>query len=64
LNSEQSRAAVVKDIETARSFRIDGTPSFLVNGKAYKGALSFTAFQQIIERELKQRTSRTTTSQD
>ena len=54
LNSEQSRAAVVRDMETARSFRIDSTPSFLVNGKLLKGALSFADFQRIIERELNQ----------
>lgn len=56
--SEQSRAAVVKDIETARSFRVDSTPSFLVNGKLIKGALSFVEFQKIIERELNQTSSR------
>jgi len=54
LSSEQSRAAVVRDMETARSFRIDSTPSFLVNGKLVKGALSFAEFQKIIERELRQ----------
>lgn len=57
VNSEQSRAAVVRDMETARSFRIDSTPSFLVNGKLIKGALSFAEFQKIIERELKQTSS-------
>ena len=54
LSSEQSRGAVVRDMETARSFRIDSTPSFLINGKLLKGALSFADFQKIIERELKQ----------
>jgi protein-disulfide isomerase len=53
VSSEQSRAAVVRDLETARSFRIDSTPSFLVNGKLLKGALSFAEWQKIIERELK-----------
>lgn len=57
VRSEQSRAAVVRDTETARSFRIDSTPSFLVNGKLIKGALSFAEFQKIIERELKQTSS-------
>jgi protein-disulfide isomerase len=57
LSSEQSRAAVVRDIESARSFRIDSTPSFLVNGKLLKGALSFAEFQKIIERELNQTSS-------
>src|SRR5215213_3160635 len=52
VDSEQSRSAIVKDIETARTLRIDSTPSFLVNGKMIKGALSFAEWQKIIEREL------------
>lgn len=55
LNSEHSRTAIVKDVETARLFRVDSTPSFLINGKLIKGALSFADFQKIIERELNQR---------
>ena len=55
LNSEQSRTAIVKDIETARLFQIESTPSFIVNGQVIKGALSFADFQRIIERELGQR---------
>jgi protein-disulfide isomerase len=58
LSSEHSRAAVIRDIETARSFRIDSTPSFLVNGKLFKGALEFAQWQKIIERELNQTSSR------
>ena len=57
VSSEQSRAAVVRDMELARSLRIDSTPSFLVNGKLIKGALSFAEFRKIIERELKQTSS-------
>lgn len=53
--SERSRAAVVKDIEAARLLRIESTPSFVVNGKVVKGALSFAEFQRIIEQELSQR---------
>jgi protein-disulfide isomerase len=52
VNAERSRAAVIKDIETARRYRIDSTPSFVVNGKVVKGALSFADFQSLIEREL------------
>ena len=55
LASERSRAAVVKDIEAARLLRIESTPSFVVNGKVIQGALSFAAFQKIIEQELNQR---------
>ena len=57
LSSEHSRNAIVRDIETARLFRIDSTPSFIVNGKLLKGALTFAEFQKIIERELGQRAS-------
>jgi predicted DsbA family dithiol-disulfide isomerase len=55
LDSEQSRTGVVKDLETARLFRIESTPSFIVNGKLIQGALSFADFQKIIEQELSQR---------
>lgn len=55
LSSEQSRTAIVKDIETARLFRIESTPTFIVNGKLIQGALSFADFQKIIEQELSQR---------
>lgn len=62
LNSEQSRSAIVKDIEAARLFRIESTPSFIVNGRLVKGALSFAEFQKIIERELDQRAAQTQSS--
>lgn len=51
--SEQSRAAVVKDMEAARLLRIESTPSFVVNGKVIKGALGFADFQRMIEQELR-----------
>lgn len=54
VNSEQSRAGVVKDLETARVFGVESTPSFIVNGKLVQGALSFADFQKLIEQELKQ----------
>lgn len=57
LSSERSRTAIVKDLETARLFRIESTPSFIVNGKVIQGALSFADFQRIIEQELSQRTN-------
>jgi len=55
LSSEHSRTAIIKDMETARLFRIESTPSFIVNGQLINGALSFADFQKIIERELGQR---------
>lgn len=59
VRSEASRTAVVKDLETARLFRIESTPSFIVNGKLIKGAIGFPEFQKIIERELSERTTQT-----
>lgn len=54
LSDEASRSAVIRDIELARRFRIDSTPSFLINGKLVKGALTFAEFQKLIDRELQQ----------
>jgi predicted DsbA family dithiol-disulfide isomerase len=62
LDSEHSRTAIVKDIETARLFRIESTPSFIINGKLIKGAVSFADFQKLIERELSQRAVQTQSS--
>lgn len=62
MNSEHSRGAIVKDIETARLFRVESTPAFIVNGRLFKGALSFAEFQKIIERELGPRAGQTQTS--
>jgi predicted DsbA family dithiol-disulfide isomerase len=62
LRGEQSRTAVVKDIELARRYRIDSTPSFFINGKLVKGALAFADFQNLIERELQQRLTQKTSS--
>ncbi|HSE18363.1 MAG TPA: thioredoxin domain-containing protein [Pyrinomonadaceae bacterium] len=53
--AERSRAAVVRDVEAARLLRLDSTPSFVVNGRVIKGALSFADFQKIIEQELGRR---------
>ena len=54
VNSQQSLTGVVRDLETARLFGVESTPSFIVNGKVIKGALSFADFQKLIEPELKQ----------
>lgn len=62
MRSEASRTAIVKDVETARLFRIESTPSFIVNGKLIKGAISFAEFQKIIERELAESTAQTQSS--
>lgn len=53
LESETSRAAVLRDLQTARRIGINGTPAFIVNGKLVGGALSFAEFKTIVERELR-----------
>jgi predicted DsbA family dithiol-disulfide isomerase len=60
LSAERSRAAIAKDIETARRYRVDSTPSFLINGRLVKGALPLAEFQVLIERELNQSVNRKT----
>jgi len=62
LGAERSRTAVVKDIEAAKRYRIDSTPSFLINGKLVKGAVPLAEFQALIERELQQQLPRKTSS--
>ena len=62
LAGERSRAAVVRDIETARRYRVDSTPSFLINGRLVKGAIGFADFQVLIERELNQSLNKKTSS--
>jgi protein-disulfide isomerase len=59
LSAERSRAAVIRDIETARRYRVDSTPSFLINGRLVKGALGFSDFQVLIDRELNRKISAT-----
>ena len=54
LGAERSRVAIVRDIETARRYRVDSTPSFLINGRLVKGALGFVEFENLINRELNQ----------
>jgi len=62
VGAERSRAAVLKDVEAARRYRIDSTPSFLINGKLVKGALSLAEFQSLIDAELQQQLPRKTSS--
>lgn len=52
LTSEQSLTQVVRDLDLARSLRINSTPSFLINGRIISGALSLSEFRRIIEQEL------------
>lgn len=53
LESEQSRAAVLRDVREAGRLGIKGTPTFIVNGNLVQGAINFEDFSSIIARKLK-----------
>lgn len=53
LKSNNSYNAVLKDSQEAKKLGIDGTPAFIINGKLFRGVLSFEDFKTIIESELK-----------
>lgn len=52
LSAERSREAVRKDIQEARRLGINGTPTFLINGKLIRGAATFEALKTTIDLEL------------
>ena len=53
LGSEKARAAILADAQEARRLGINGTPTFVINGKPVGGAVGFDDFKGIIDRELK-----------
>jgi protein-disulfide isomerase len=53
LESETSRAAVMRDVQEAKQAGILGTPTFIINGKVLRGAKTLEEFRAVIERELK-----------
>jgi len=53
LDSGKYADEVRKDIQDGESYGVQGTPTFFINGKILVGAQPFSAFQQIIEEELK-----------
>lgn len=52
INSEASRAAVVADLNQAKRLGINSTPTFVINGRLLRGALTFESLKQIIDQEL------------
>lgn len=52
MESEEVKAQVKKDVEIAKKHNFTGTPGFLVNGVAVKGAYPFDHFKEIIDRWL------------
>ena len=53
LDTEKYKSEVAKDIADAAKAGVNGTPAFLVNDNLISGAQPFSAFETIIEAELK-----------
>lgn len=54
LSSGKHTQAVKDDMSLGQSVGVSGTPTFFINGQKLVGAQPFTAFQAIIEKELKE----------
>ncbi len=55
LDSDETRAQVLKDMQEARRANVQGTPTFIINGKLLRGATSLENFKSAIDEELKRR---------
>jgi protein-disulfide isomerase len=49
LDSERSRAKVLGDVKTSRRLGIEATPTFLINGRLFKGALNADALKLALD---------------
>jgi protein-disulfide isomerase len=58
VESGKFKAAVQQDEEEGTRLGVEGTPAFFVNGRLLSGAQPESAFVQVIEEELNQRTRR------
>lgn len=54
LDSGKYKTEVDKDLADGSSAGVSGTPAFFINGRLLIGAQPFSAFQEVIERELEQ----------
>ncbi len=54
LDAGAQAAEVSRDLQEGARLGVTGTPSFFINGRALEGAQPFTAFQKIIDSELRQ----------
>lgn len=53
MNSEASRTAILKDVDEAKRLGINSTPTFIINGKLFRGTPSLEDFQALIQSQLK-----------
>jgi protein-disulfide isomerase len=51
LDSEQLKKLIEANKVEGQKLRVQGTPTFFVNGKEYSGALSFDQLRQLVQRE-------------
>ena len=52
MDSQASRNVVIADITEAENADIQATPTFFVNGRIFRGAISFEEFKKAIDREI------------
>jgi protein-disulfide isomerase len=50
--SEKIKDQITSDKRSGAALRVDGTPSFYINGHEYSGAISLEQFQSVINKEL------------
>jgi predicted DsbA family dithiol-disulfide isomerase len=62
LQSAESQTAITADLQEAQRLGIDGTPSFIINGKLLRGVASFEEFNNAIVHELNGSQPTTSTS--
>lgn len=53
LENEKYKDEVLKDLDDGTAAGVEGTPAFFINGVPLSGAQPFSAFEPIIEKELK-----------
>ena len=51
LDSDSIKKLIEIDVAEGEKLRVQGTPTFFVNGKAYSGARTFDQLKQIVQRE-------------
>jgi protein-disulfide isomerase len=52
VGSEAARAVVLSNLQEARRLGIQGTPTFIVNGRVLRGLVSVETFKKVIDQEL------------
>ncbi|HKY04287.1 MAG TPA: thioredoxin domain-containing protein [Blastocatellia bacterium] len=55
LDSSETRETVLKDMQEARRANVQGTPTFIINGRLLRGVTSLENFKSAIDDELKRR---------